>query len=195
MALAASSLLATVLDPAVWGQYRRMMQASGIETEFIPCLGVLCRFLIHRQAMWIEYVPAAAGCVWAVFYFQRHRGGWRWEEHGALLMLVSILVSPYAWPTDQVLVIPALLVGAYRASSRNQIWVLALASAVIETMLLAGITAHSPWLLWTGLFWLGWYLWVKGTGAAGSERALDNSTGLVVTGGGLLNGPGLGPIG
>jgi hypothetical protein len=76
-------------------------------------------------------------------------------------MLVSILVSPYGWLTDQALVIPALLVGVCRATTREQLGALALASAAMEIAQMAGLGMHSAFYLWTTPFWLGWYWYVS----------------------------------
>ncbi|MGD0797355.1 MAG: glycosyltransferase family 87 protein [Acidobacteriaceae bacterium] len=160
LALLASSLIAWRLDPQVWTQYGQMMRTSGIQNEFIPCLGIALRFAIDRNAMWLQYLLAVAGCVWAVVFYWRRRAAWDWMQDGAPLMLVSILVSPYGWLTDQTLVIPALLVGIYRASSREELGVLALASAAIEIAQIARPGMHSAFYLWTTPFWLAWYLYV-----------------------------------
>jgi len=161
LALTLSSLLATSLDPSVWTEYRQMMRSSGIEREFIPCLAVALRFAIRPQAVWLQYVPAIVGCTWGVwFYWSRHRT-WDWMKDGALLMLVSVLVSPYAWLTDQALLVPALLVGAYRATTTSQLAALALVSAFIEVAQIAGSSMHSALYLWIPPFWLAWYLYVS----------------------------------
>lgn len=176
LALVSSSLFASYLDPSVWTQYLQMARSSGIEREFIPCLGVGLRFAIRPQAMWLEYVPAAAGCVWATYFYWRRRGSWDWMEDGAVLMLVSILVAPYEWPTDQALLIPAILVGVYRATSWAQLGILALASAMVEVATLAGIGMHSLLYLWTSPFWLAWYLYVsaKAKSAKPLERIVQS---------------------
>jgi hypothetical protein len=126
--------------------------------------------------MWLEYVPAAAGCVWAIYFYWRRRDSWDWMEDGAVLMLVSILVAPYEWPTDQALLIPALLVGVYRATSWTQLGTLALASAMVEFATLAGIGMHSLLYLWTSPCWLAWYLYVsaKAKATKPSERIVQN---------------------
>ncbi len=161
LALTLSSLLATSLDPSVWTQYRQMMRSSGIEQEFIPCLAVALRFAIRPQAMWLQYVPAILGCTWGVwFYWSRHTT-WDWMSDGALLMLVSVLVSPYAWLTDQALLVPALLIGAYRATTKSQLAALAFVSAFIEFAQIAGSSMHSALYLWVPPFWLAWYLYVS----------------------------------
>lgn len=161
LALAVSSLMATSLDPSIWTQYRQMMRSSGIEQEFIPCLGVALRFAIRPQAMWLQYVPAIIGCSWSVWFYWSRRARWDWMKDGALLMLVSVLVSPYAWLTDQALLVPALLAGAYRATTKTQLAALALVSAFIEVAQITGSSMHSARYLWIPLFWLGWYLYVS----------------------------------
>jgi hypothetical protein len=164
--LATASLLATWFDPAVWTHYRQMMQSSGIATEFIACPAVALRFAIHQQAVWLQYVPVALGCAWAVFYFARHRAKWDWLEHGGVLVLVSLTVSPYAWVTDQAIALPALTLATQRWASPGQIRLLLLASAAIEIEQLCGVTMHSPLVVWTSLFWLVWHHSV----AAGKRR-------------------------
>ena len=161
LALAASSLAAWALDPSVWAQYARMMRSSGIEHEFIPCLAVALRFAIHRQTMALQFLPAIVGCLWAIPFYWKRRDRWDWMQDGALLMLVSVLASPYAWITDQALLVPALLVGVYRATTRAQLGALMLASAVIEITPLSGRTLHSALYLWTTPFWLAWFLYVS----------------------------------
>ena len=173
LAIAASSLAAWLLDPAVWTQYARMMRTSGIEREFIPCLSVALRFAIHPQTIALQYLPALAACLWAIYFFWKRRQQWNWMQDGALLMLVSILASPYAWITDQALLIPALLVGVYRATTRAQLGVLALASATIEIAQLLGANLHSALYLWTTPFWLAWFLYVSAKAhTQASQRSL-----------------------
>src|SRR5258708_32325658 len=89
-------------------------------------------------------------------------------EHGSLLMLVSVLVAPYTWFTDQAILIPALLHAAYLTRSRSLVAILALASAVIEIGALRGLApTHSALYLWTAPAWLAWCLYaLRGTVAA-----------------------------
>ncbi len=158
LALGASSAIAYLIDPRCWPQYTQMMRTIGIEREFIPCLSIALRLGVSPRTMWLQYVPAAVGCVWAIRYYWRRRDAWDWMEHGALLMLVSIFVSPYAWLTDQTLAIPGLMRTAYRSDLRSLI-VLALASSIIEIEVLCNIYMHSILYLWTGPVWLAWYFY------------------------------------
>jgi hypothetical protein len=170
LALAASSLVAWLLDPSVWAQYAQMMRSSGIQDEFIPCLAVALRFAIHRQAMALQLLPAFVACVWAIYFFWKRRAQWDWMQDGALLMLVSLFASPYAWITDQAVLIPALMAGVYRSTTRAQLGTLALASAAIELAQVLGANLHSAVYLWTTPFWLAWYLYVSAKAHAQVSR-------------------------
>jgi hypothetical protein len=161
LALAATSLIARLLDPSVWSQYAQMMHTSGIEAEFIPCLAVALRFTVHRHAMALQFLPTLVACAWAIPYYWKHRAQWDWMQDGALLLVVSVFTSPYAWITDQAVLIPALLVGIYRATTRAQLGVLALASAAIELAQIMGANLHSALYLCTAPFWLTWFLYVS----------------------------------
>ena len=150
-------------DPTVWSQYVRMARVSGVKSEFMPDLSTMLRFALDRQAMWLQFLPAALACVWALWYFRRHRMDWDWQTHGSLLMLVSVIAAPYSWFTDQVVLIPALLQGLYSGKSLTS--VLALTSApMIEMMFLGGGDLHSALYCWPAIAWLAWYLWPMGSG-------------------------------
>jgi hypothetical protein len=158
LALGASSAAALLFDSATWSQYAQMMRTVGIEREFIPCLAIALRFAVSPNSTWPQYIPAAAGCLWAVWYYWARRDRWDWLQHGPVLVLVSILMSPYGWLTDQALALPALLLVTYRASFRSLL-VLALASAAIEIEILCNTSMHSAFYLWTAPAWLAWYLY------------------------------------
>jgi hypothetical protein len=158
-ALLLSTAIAYRLDPLAWTEYRRMMTASRYDLIPIPCISIMLRRSLSPNTMWLQYLPAALGCVWAIVYFYRHRADWDWIAHGSPLVLSSVMVAPYTWLIDQAILIPALLHGVYRTSSRTAITVLALLSAVIEIATLRGIPLlRSPFYLWTAPGWLVWYM-------------------------------------
>lgn len=161
--IAASCAMAYCVDPIAWTQYAQMMRVSGIEKEFIPCLSIVLRLWTSPRSMWIQYVPSAAACVWAVAYFWQRRHTWNWAHHGSLLMLVSLLLAPYCWVFDQVLLIPAILDGAYRTGSRTLLATLAAASLTMEIGWMCGLKLPSPLYLWSAPAWLAWYLAAEAT--------------------------------
>jgi hypothetical protein len=173
VAIGATALVVTVMRPAVWHDYSRMMLHAHIEEKFIPCLSTALRVLIWPSAIWLQWVPVALGCCWAVIYFFRQRS-WDWLQHGRLLLLVSVLVAPYSWFMDQTLFLAVLLPVLY--VNRSSRWVLgsfALLSAGIETANLAGVPLYNRVLYpWTACMWVGWYLVAnRGASAKPTEAA------------------------
>jgi hypothetical protein len=159
VALGVSTAITLALDPHVWLHYFRMMSAARIDQSNVPCLSVLLRQRVWPHALWLQWLPAALGCIWALAYFWRHRDTWDWLRNGSLLMLVSVLVPPYTWILDQVVLIPSLLRGAYTTQSRSLIALLALTSAAIEIGLFRRTSVlQSFFFLWTVPVWLVWYL-------------------------------------
>jgi hypothetical protein len=160
--IAISSAITFLLDPSAWAHYGQMMRSRRPDLLSIQCLSIVLRNYMGH-IVWMQYLPVALGCVWALAYFRRHRDHWDWMAHGSLLMLVSVLVAPYSWLMDQAILIPALLHAAYLTRSRGLIATLALASAAIEVGILWGSPLlHSALYLWTSPAWLAWYLYATG---------------------------------
>jgi hypothetical protein len=161
VAIASSCAITFCLDTQAWTQYSLMVRTSGIERDYIPCLSFLLRHWLSPHSMWLEYLPAALGCAWALAYFWTRRHNWDWMKHGSLLMLVSILAAPYAWVYDQSLLIPALLQGTFLTRFRSFLIALASLSALVEIVLFYSIwkpLAMYYWTYWTAPAWLAWYL-------------------------------------
>jgi hypothetical protein len=156
-ALAGSSALAFLLCPSAWLDYMRLMRSPAVENEFVPCLASAIRQWIDPKVAWIQYLPAALCCLWAVLYYWRRRAGWDWKSGGSTLMLVSLAAAPYCWFYDQCLAVPALLEGAYATRSRNVLAVLALAILAMDVEICV-VRVVSPFYLWTAPAWLFWYL-------------------------------------
>jgi hypothetical protein len=156
-ALAATCVAAWALDPHAWSQYRQMASQSGIDREFIPCLSVALRFLIRPQAMWLEWLPAACGAAFAAWYYWRRRASWDWLRDGSLILLLSLVVAPYAWVSDTALALPALIYAGIR-SSRAMLVILAALMVLLEVQALAGVPWHSPLYVWPAAAWLALWL-------------------------------------
>lgn len=170
--LIASTLAAMAINPNIWGQYMQMMKTARVDRLPIPCVSVIVRRFVPPHTGWIQCLPVGLGCVWAVWYFLKHRENWNWVERGSPLMLVSVLVAPYTWFMDQAILIPAVLHGVYVNRSRTLFCVLALASAVVEIGIFNEDFSllQSPFYIWTAPFWLLWYLLATRT-AQGTKAA------------------------
>ena len=173
-ALATSSVIAWLIDPAAWSQYAAMMRGSDINQEIIPCVSIVLRQWISSDTVGLQYVPALIACAWALNYYWRKRSTWDWVQDSGPVTLASILAAPYSWITDQALAIPALVAGAIRTRSQVLLVALAAASIVIEGELLNGIMLSSNLYLWTAPAWLVWYLMTnRSAGAPLREMNVD----------------------
>jgi hypothetical protein len=160
IALAVSCALTLSLDPSIWSQYRQLMQSTRLMDVFLPTFSVGLRFLIDRQENWIEFVPVALACVWAAWFYWTRRDHWEWTDQGLLVLLVSLVCSPYSWFSDQALLFPAILVGMFVAKKNIPKWILL--GVIVATSLpgvLFSIELPSPFYLWTAPAWLVWYLY------------------------------------
>ena len=162
--IALTSAAAFLIDPTAWTDYARLMRSPSVENQFIPCLAGALRHWLRPHATWLQYLPVALACLWALVYFWRRRAHWDWLTSSSLLILVSLLATPYSWLYDQCLAIPALLHGAYATRSRKLLAILALLilAADIE---ICFVKITSPLFLWTTPLWLAWYLLARATAA------------------------------
>jgi hypothetical protein len=156
--MAVSFAAAWLIDPRAWSEYSQMMRTGGIEKETIPCLGIALRLWLSPQSLWLQFLPAILGCVWALAYFWPRRHTWDWLKNGSPVMLVSIVLAPFGWLFDQVVAIPALLEGAYLTRSSTMLVVLAIASGLVLIDSVWGVGFFSAFNFFTAPAWLAWYL-------------------------------------
>jgi len=161
-AFAVALALGYLLDPAGWSHYAAMAAGERLQNEWIPTLSLMLRLAIHRRWVWLQFIPAAIGCIWAAWYFWNRRDRWSWATDGSLLLIVSVMVAPYAWFTDEAVVLPAILSSLYLAIKRGRstvpfglIVVLALLAVLQAVPLTSGL------YIWTAPAWLAWYLYAS----------------------------------
>jgi hypothetical protein len=173
VALATSTAVAWALDPHAWSQYAAMAGSSKVEQEYIPCISVALRLWLRPAARWLQWLPCAVGSVFAVVYYWRRRASWDWRSGGGLLLLVSVLVAPYAWVSDSALALPALMYVATKYPSRIMLMILAVLMVLLEGEALRGTPWHSPLYLWPAPAWLLWYLCNHALASAAEGRCAD----------------------
>jgi hypothetical protein len=172
VALIASCALAFAMDPHAWGQYSEMMRTGGALNEVGPRLSAELRLLTDPGAVWIQFAPEAAACVWTVWYFRTRRQTWDWMDNGLVLLLVGALCTPYGFVYDEAMLLPAILAGAYRSRElRRPLWPFAVLAVAELLELGMGATIVSRYYLWTTPAWLGWYLYATGKDSARAEAA------------------------
>jgi hypothetical protein len=158
-------------DPDAWQQYFAMMRETNVMQVFIPTFGVALRFLVDRKAAGLQFVPLAAGSIWAVWYFWTRRKRWSWMDQGLILLVVSDACAPYGYFTDECILLPFVLAGLYRAAATKRSFIpLAVIDAIAIVEVYLQVNIISPYYLWSVPAWVGWYLYATGGGAEPAEK-------------------------
>lgn len=179
-ALALASAFAMAIDPHVWLQYISMMHASALELETFPTASEFFRHIINPKADWLLFVPSTIAILWGLWYYVRHRTHWSWTTHGMLLILITVMVSPYGWFTDEVVLLPAIVFALNLPEKRKHtVWILLAANIIAFAIIQIGATGvgfalESPLLVWTPFAWFAWFLYTTTKPA----RLCSNETGV-----------------
>lgn len=153
-------LLVSSLDPSVWSQYTQMIRAQNLMREPLPTMSLLLRVAVDQNAAWIQFVPAVAASLWAIWYFRRSK--WNWSRQGLILLTVSVMVAPYAFVTDESLVLPAILTALYTLERKKRSLVpflLVVGPALGEVLVGKGVNTF--WYVWTAPAWVGFVLYAN----------------------------------
>ena len=170
-ALGAGCTLTFCLDVQAWSQYSRMMVTESILNEYVATLSTAMRVLVDRQALWLQFVPEAGACIWAIWYFWTRRDRWNWMNHGLLLLLVSSICTPYGWFFDESILLPAVLTGVLNATeSRRSLAPIAVIAGITLIEVNSAVEITSPFYLWTAPAWLAWYLYATRGKRANSKE-------------------------
>lgn len=148
----AGAAVTFALDPGVWQHYLAFVHASALEGRYTPTLSVGLPLLFHVHAEALRFLPTALACAWAVLYLRAHHARWRWEREGLVVLAVSLACSPYAWFTDETVLLPAVL--AAFLSARRAAWAVAAVAALPLVELALGADIKSWTFVWTPLAWL-----------------------------------------
>lgn len=169
-AFAVANLIALAFNPHIFVHYRAMLVQQNISNEFIPALSGMLRLLFFHRYFWSQFVPMAVGIVWSVLYVRANWSAWNWREHGPALLVVSVLVTPYEWISDETILLPAILQAVvFVYTARN---VLRLGTklallwfALLDLLLLLILRSQVPFstgiYFWSSLVWFGWYFYAR----------------------------------
>lgn len=169
ISFSASFAVTFFVDPHAWSEYVRMMNDHdyGIQRAFVPTLSVIFRLLFDRNAIWLQYVPAATACGWGLWYFWARRDRWNWMYDGLLVLLVSELCAPHAYLYDEVILLPAIFASLYRTRTTGRVL---MAYCVLTGIVLIELVAHlkitSIFYVWTAPAWLGLCLYSRNNRSA-----------------------------
>jgi hypothetical protein len=144
------------------------MQDQAIQNEFIPAFSGMMRALFFRRFFWVQFVPLALGFAWSAGYYWHNRQEWNWRAHGPAILVVSLLTTPYAWMTDEVVLLPAILQSVLwlhqeKLKIRSQLVLLFLVclNFLLLLILQAKVPPSTGIYFWSSLVWFGWYWYAR----------------------------------
>jgi hypothetical protein len=170
VALISATVLALLFDPESFEHYRGMLQQASIRYEFIPALSGVLRLLFFRREFWVQFIPMTVGLFWCVWFLIRNQRNWSWRQHGPALLVVSVLTTPYAWLSDEVVLLPAILQAAtFVYQTRTNIMVtsqvILVIFALLDALLLLILKSKIPFAtgiyFWSSLVWFAWYVYAR----------------------------------
>jgi len=182
-AVAAATAFALCFDAHVWSHYLAAVQSQHIEKQFLPNISCALRKM-HPAALWLQSVPTLLGLA-LVFWYRARSSRWEWSCQGALVLAASAVTAPYSWPTDQVLLLPAVLAG-YERAGKTAIAVLTALNAIEFLVILRHPQFDPKGYLWTGPVWLAWCLWVYGRKVQAGDSAVVAHERAAIPADGLL---------
>jgi hypothetical protein len=150
VAAALATAAALIYDPASVHYFHN---AYGAAMATDCGFGGWLRSLFGHDRRWLQYVPCLFGAGWFAWYWMQHRRHWDWPEHLPLLLLVSVVSSPYCWLHDFIMILPAWIAlaarGAYRSLPVMAGWLVVQEILLGPESYLAAIALSVLWIpLW-----------------------------------------------
>ncbi len=165
LALVVSTAVTLYLDPHVFAHYLTSLRDTEVGSRVTPTLPMLLRQTIAPSAAWIEFAPAALACIWSAWYYVRHRAQWNWMNEGLLVLLVLLvarLCAPYAWFSDEAIILPAVLTLLLRRPQHiRALWLVAFIAAIELAQVYARADMKTYSYAWTAPAWLACYLYLR----------------------------------
>jgi len=118
-AVVAMCIVPLAANPWVVSQYVHAVLDHPPTYFVTPTVGALLRLVIGWDHTWPMLLPPLAGLAWWGWHC---RGlDWTWRSQISLLLLVSVVTSPYVWLFDQVVLLPAVIqLAATHARGRSR---------------------------------------------------------------------------
>jgi hypothetical protein len=187
-ALLVATAIPLAFDPKIFDDYLQMLRQASIGHEFIPALSGVVRLLFFRRFFWVQFIPMACGVLWCLRFCARNWSHWDWRRQGLALMVISVLTTPYSWLTDEVVLLPAILLAAVHVFSTQEKTTFATRAALtvfaaLNGLLLLILSAKVPFstgiYFWSSLLWFAWYVFgqrrCRRSGSLQSESTFEDS--------------------
>lgn len=175
-------LISMTFNSHIIQQYLEMLQSYGISDWANPTLGSYLRFFwFGTNQFWLQFLPAVFGAAWFLYYWHVHHHSWDWLREFPIILLVSLITSPYAWTYDQVILIPVVIQAAVLLTEDREHRRVIIFGILYLALNLLNLLLHMRlddfWFIWFSPALLIWYLLLcrQDPSGAGYSR-LSNQT-------------------
>jgi hypothetical protein len=62
-----------------WSHYAQM-RAEEIDDQIAPTASFLFQMLIAQNHRWVQFIPTAVACAWAIRRYLNNRARWNWQN-------------------------------------------------------------------------------------------------------------------
>jgi hypothetical protein len=102
-----ASIFALAMRPSVFREYWTILRAKEVHSYGSSAIGAL----LSRASgsAWMQYLPMALAFVWLFWCWQTVKPNWDWKTQLPGILAVSLAGAPYAWFSDQAVLLPAVL--------------------------------------------------------------------------------------
>ena len=157
------TLITMIFNPSVMQQYFSAMQTYQISEWATPTIGSYLRFFwLGTDKFWLQFLPAFFGGLWLIYYWYKHQQSWRWVKDLPIVLLVSLLTSPYAWTYDQVILVPAVIQATIWLLDARKRWSTLLLASLYLGINILNLGLHMRlsdfWFVWMAPALLIWFL-------------------------------------
>ena len=163
--------VALAFDPSVFMDYREMLWQQAIQNEFIPALsGVIRGLFLHffHRSFWVQFVLLGLGLLWSAWYYFKNWQSWNWRRHGLTVLVVAVLTTPYAWMTDEAVLLPAILQGVLwlnggKLKLRSQLAIIFFMGLNLLLVLIVAfqVPPATGIYFWSSLVWFSWFFYAR----------------------------------
>ncbi len=155
---------ATILAaPQVFSQYYHFWLHNPVHWNEFPTVSGMLSHLTGSQSAALALIPPTLASLWLLLHWVRFRQRWNWQHELPVLLVVSLVASPYAWFFDGVILLPALM-QIIRLLSEKKLWLaptICYAGMNLAVVLLIAGGKNLFWYSWVAPMWVVLYFWSR----------------------------------
>jgi hypothetical protein len=161
LTLLCAALLPLFYNLNIYNQYfNNIVTKSYASYWATPSIGTFLRFYFGSEYNWLQYIPILPGLIWFILHWHKYRNMWIWENQISPLILVSLMTIFYTWPTDYLMLLPAVILSAVEIYQMPEIRYL-FSILVIYIMINTFALVSTYFLDFHWFIWMPYALWIN----------------------------------